>query len=138
MKDGSLKIGTKGGPQVSVPIAEPENIEDVRTLSRGSEIVVLRCFTRGWRIENQERSGARDYVRENGGKLEEAELAKGAAKIVAEYDPTKVAERLGRPRAPKKVTLPAGVKSMTPDKLAELLAAQGVEVVMEEAEAVPA
>lgn len=129
MKQGTIRIGVTDGAKVKVPINEPETIDDLQKLSRGSEQVLVRWATRGYRIECQERSGARDFVRENA-SLPEAELTRKTAEFVASYDPTKVVERTGRPRKPVTVTVPKGKKSMSRDEVAAMLAAAGLKVEM--------
>ena len=122
MQSVPLKIGTKqeGKEPYKVPVNLAESVEEIQSLSRGDMKVVLRCFNRGWRIENQERSGARDKFRA-GGTVEEV------AAIVANYDPTKVVPRAGRPAAPKEITLPKGKKNFSAQELAELLAKSGIK-----------
>lgn len=120
MKIGKLRVGAKGTREaVTVPVREAENVDDMEELSNGSADVVVRCFNRGWRIESQERSGAREAFRE--GKTE-AEIAS----IVAGYDPTVVKPRA--PRAPKVVELTPGKETYSRDELAALLAAKGIQV----------
>lgn len=130
MKSITLRVGDKASkrPPVKVPLNIAENPSEMVTLAKGSEAVVVRCFNRGWRIENQERSGARDKFKEGGDEA-------AVAAIVASYDPTKVAERTGGTRKPKTVTLPKGKKSFSADDLKALLAAQGIQVADEGAEA---
>jgi hypothetical protein len=132
MKSGKLRIGVKGGAKVVVPIQEPETIDDVNTLSRGNLAVVLRCYTRGWRIENQERSGARDEVRDKkNASLDGEALTKLIAEKVQNYDPTAVAAR--GPKTPKviKLAVKKGQK-LTTEQLSEMLAAQGINVELAE------
>lgn len=120
MKLAKLRVGAKGDREaVTVPVREAENVEDMEELSNGSTDVVVRCYNRGWRIENQERSGARDAFRE--GKTEEE-----IAQIVADYDPTIVKARA--PRKPREITVPAGKESFSQDDLAALLAQHGIQV----------
>jgi hypothetical protein len=132
MKEGTIKIGVKGGFSCKVPIQEPETFEDLRSLSRGNPQVLARWSNRGYRIECQERSGARDVIHENqqrlkSGELTEAALTRLVAEKVAAFDPTTAAERSGRPRKPVVVAVKKGAK-LTPEQFAELLAAQGVRV----------
>lgn len=122
MKTSNLRVGAKGERKaITVPVRTAETLEDMNDLSKGTLAVVLRCFNRGYRIESQERSGAREAFRE--GKPE-AEIAN----LVATYDSTAVRPRgEGRPRKPVEVKLTKGKKSYTPDELAALLAAAGVK-----------
>jgi hypothetical protein len=134
MKTAQLKVGIKGKEAVQVPLQIPENTQDLLTLAKGNEEVVLRCFKRGWAIENQERSGARDTFREatEAGKTKE-EIQALCAADVAGYDPTVAAAR-GGPRARKPVTIKAGPggKLSMADFRAQLEAA-GVKLNFEEA-----
>lgn len=126
MKTISLKIGDKksGRQAVKVPLSIAENASDMMTLAKSNEAVVVRCFNRGWRIENQERSGARDAFKE-------AKDDAAIAAVVSAYDPTKVAERTGGTRKPKTVTLPKGKRNFSADDLKALLAANGIQVAEE-------
>lgn len=128
MKTISLKIGDRksGRDPVKVPLLIPENLSDMTELARNNTDVVVRCFTRGWRIENQERSGAREAFGE--GKTEHE-----IAKVVADYDPTEVRARgSSGPRKPKTITLPKGKKTFSAADLKALLEAQGVVVASED------
>lgn len=121
MKIFNLKVGDKksGRAAVKVPLQVAENSADMIALAKNDEAVAVRCFNRGWKIENQERSGARDAFKE--GKDEAA-----IAQIVATYDPTKVAERGPRtPKAPPTVKL-AQKSRYTLEELQAALAAAGV------------
>lgn len=122
MKTFNLKVGTKGTREaVKVPLQVAENSTDMIGLARGNEAVVVRCFNRGWKIENQERSGARDAFRDG------ADQAKIAG-IVAGYDPTKVTERTRGPAKPKVVKLAKGKTKYSLEELQAALAAQGFQV----------
>lgn len=133
MKAIGLKVGDKASkrPAFKVPLQIAESASDATALAKNNEAVLVRCFNRGWRIENQERSGARDAFK--AGKSE-AEIAA----VVAGYDPTKVSERTFGPRKPKTVTLPKGKKNFTADDLKALLEAQGIVVADEGAAPAPA
>lgn len=122
MKEGKLKVGAKstGRPSVVVPCSLAENVEDMTKLAHGDVGVVVRCFNRGFRIESQERSGAREAFKEG-------QTPEQIAAIVAAYDPTQVAERAKGPKPPKEIKLKAGKKSYTPDEIAELLKSAGVK-----------
>lgn len=121
MKTESLRVGAKGAREaIKVPVRIAENLEDMQALTKGNLGVVLRCFNRGFRIESQERSGAREKFRENGTPEE-------IAKLVAEYDPTVVRPRVAGPRKPAEVKLQKGKKSYTPEELGALLAAAGIK-----------
>lgn len=121
MKAISLKIGKKGArAAVNVPLQVAENPSDVLELVRGNESVLVRCFNRGWRIENQERSGARDA-------FGEGKTVEDIAGIVASYDPSAITPRTSGPRVPKTVKIEKG-KSYSADDLRALLEAQGIKV----------
>lgn len=123
MKTVPLKIGAKGGDRkpIKVPCQLAESTEDMTKLSKGNLAVMTRCFNRGYRIESQERSGAREAFK--AGKPD-AEIAA----LVNDYDPTKVAERVpGAPRT-KTVKLTAAQTKLPAEQLLELLKAQGVNV----------
>lgn len=126
MKTISLRIGDKKSKRdaVKVPLQIAENLTDMSQLAKQNEAVVVRCFNRGWRIENQERSGARDAFGE--GKTEQE-----VAQTVASYDPTVVTPRTGGVRKPKTVALPKGKKNFSADDLRALLEAQGIKVEVE-------
>lgn len=121
MKTETLRVGAKGTREaVKVPVKIAENLEDMNTLTKGNLAVVIRCFNRGFRIESQERSGAREAFRENKSPDE-------IAKLVAEYDPTVVHPRSTGPRKPAEIKLTKGKKTYTPEEMAALLAAAGVK-----------
>jgi hypothetical protein len=129
VKTANLKVGIKGAEAVQVPLRIPENTQEMLELCKGSEEVLQRCFKRGWAIENQERSGARDTFRElhEAGKPKD-EIIAAVAKTVADYDPTSVAARGGaRPRKPVEIKAGPGGKLSMDDFLAQLAAA-GVKV----------
>ncbi len=112
MKTVTLKIGAKGVNPVKVPLQKAENIDDLSKLARGSVEVITRWANRGLAIEHQERSGARDRLRELRSKtgadaLSEEQITADIAKIVAEYDPTVAAAR-GGPRERKPIEIKAG------------------------------
>jgi hypothetical protein len=121
MKTESLRVGVKGDrPAVKVPVRIAETLEDVQVLTKGQLPVFLRMFNRGFRIESQERSGAREAFRE--GQPEE-----NIAKLVADYDATVVRPRVAGPRKPVEVKLQKGKRSYSPDELAALLQAAGIK-----------
>lgn len=121
MKQVNLKVGAKGErPPVVVPVNIAENVDDMTSLAKNNVGVIVRCFNRGFRIESQERSGAREAFKA-GKTVEEI------AKIVTGYDPTEVSVRGGGPRPPKEVKLRPGKKSYTPDEIRALLADAGVK-----------
>lgn len=128
MKTATLRVGVKGQKPFNVPVRTAENLEDVKELAKNSAEVVTRCFNRGFRIESQERSGARDAFRE--GKSEPE-----IAQMVATYDPTQVVARSSGPRKPKEIKLVKGKKSYTPEEISALLAASGVKANLVPAEA---
>ena len=129
MKTAQLKVGIKGAEAVQVPLQIPENVDEMLTLSKNNQDVVLRCFKRGWAIENQERSGARDTFRElhSAGKSKEEILA-ACSKDVAEYDPT-VAGNRGGPRVRKPVEIKTGENGkISLDDFRAQLEAAGIKV----------
>lgn len=129
MKTVQLKVGIKGAQAVQVPLRKAETVDDMSTLAKGNIDVITRCFNRGWAIENQERSGARDTFRE---KTEagapQDEIVKACAEDVATYDPTVQSARGGaRPRKPVTITAPASGK-LTLEEFRRQLEAAGVKV----------
>lgn len=137
MEVGKLRIGIKNEDAATVPVQLAENVEDMQSLARKSVPVVLRCFNRGWRIECQERSGARDEFRKLSiAKKPAEEIMTACAKKVADYDPTAVVERVGRPKAPIKLAVKKGKKTFTADDVLKLLQDAGVKAeITEEAAA---
>lgn len=132
MKTVNLKVGIKGAEALTVPTRIAENPSELMELARQNPDVVVRWANRGKRIEDQERSGARDTFREavekaGGGEAFKANTAlveetrRAIAKVVAEYDPT-VAQARGGPRGPRQVTIaaPKGGKFTMDDFLAAL------------------
>lgn len=135
MKTDKVKVGAKFGTehfQVECNIRLPETVEEMLALARGSLPFVLQMFIRGWRIWNQEQSGARDFIQASTvTQREQADFASKVQKIMDEADPTAPPKRSGRPAQPKEVTItPEQVKALKgdPQKFAELLAAQGIKV----------
>lgn len=135
MKQAKLKVGVKGVEPVIVPIDEPENVEDLQKLSKGDPKVLVRWATRGYRIECQERSGARDHVRDFSGKIPPEQLAKEVTEIIAKFDPKVLQPRTGRPKKPVEVKLPKGQKTFTAADLAKILAESGIKANVSEAAA---
>lgn len=141
MQTGKLKVGIKGGTRkpVVVAVQEADTIDDIQKLSRGALPVVIRCFNRGWRIENQERSGARDKFRDLPANTTDEQAIALIQQIVTEYDPTKVVPRTGRPSTPKEVKLAKGKKTYTVEELKALMASSGIKAnFVEEGAAAPA
>lgn len=131
MKTANLKVGVKGVPAITVPVRDPETLEDLQTLSKGSLEVLIRWARRGFRIECQERSGARDAVREAGtaGQSDDAAKAKltqSVGAIVASFDPTVVTPRATGPRKPVELKVQKG-KRYSQEELAALLAGAGIK-----------
>lgn len=131
MKTANLKVGVKGVPAVTVPIRDPETLEDLQTLSKGSLEVLIRWARRGFRIECQERSGARDAVREAGAAGQADDAGKAAlttrvGQIVAAFDPTVVTPRATGPRPPVQLKVQKG-KKYSQEELAALLTAAGIK-----------
>ncbi len=125
MKTIKLRVGKKSSDRdaVHVPLQVAENLGDVQTLAKDKEAVIVRCFNRGWRILNQEGSGARDAFGD--GKSEEE-----IAALIAGFDASEIKERVGRPKKPVKLST-GGKKSMTVEDFKAQLAAQGVNVEIE-------
>ena len=133
--DGKLKVGAKGLAAVTVPVKEAENVEDLSTLAKGDAAVIVRWANRGFRIESQERSGAREKLRElrQSGASDE-EVTKQIAELVANYDPTQKAAR-GGPRGPKQVTIKTGKGGkIDAASFVEQLKAAGINVNFQQAE----
>ncbi len=133
MEVGKLRIGVKGADAVTVPVQLAETVPDMQELAQENIGVIVRCFNRGFRIENQERSGARDTFRElftQGKPAEEIQAA--CAKKVEDYDPTAVVERVGRPKKPVKIRAAKGKKSFSQEELLDLLAKAGVTATFED------
>jgi len=128
MKAIELKIGDKKSKReaVKVPLQVPENLAELNSRAKGSEAVVLRWAIRGYRIECQERSGARDAFK--AGKT-----AEEIATIVNNYDPTAAVVRTRTPAAPKTITVPKGKKTFSAEEFKALLAQAGVQAVEAEA-----
>lgn len=141
MKTKELKVGIKGADPVKVPLRVAESVDDILELTKNDPAVTVRIFNRGWAIENQERSGARDTLRT---MVEEKAAADAITSAVAEkvsgYDPTVVQARTGNrgPRV-KNVEIKAakGGKLSMDDFLAQLKAA-GVNVNIADGEAAAA
>lgn len=138
MKIETVKIGSKIGTehvQVECKLRVPENVAEMSELAKGSGEFVVQMFVRGWRIWNQEQSGARDAVAQSTA-AERKDMPAFTAKIqgiVDSADPTAPAKRTGRPAGPKEVKvsqndLKAAIEGNDMTKLAELLAAQGVKL----------
>lgn len=127
--DGKLKIGGKGVAAVTVPIREPENLEDLNELAKGDIKVITRWATRGHRIESQERSGARDRLKElrAEGKLDETAITAEIAKLVFDYDATAQAAR-GGPRTRKPVVIKTTNGKVDMSSFLAQLAAAGIKV----------
>jgi hypothetical protein len=136
MKTGKVKVGTKFGTehvQVECNIQLPENVDDMLKLARGSGDFVVQMFTRGWRIWEQEQSGARDFVEQSTveQRKDTVKFAGAVQAVIDKADPTAPPKRSGRPAAPREVTItPEQIKALKgdPQKFAELLAAQGIKV----------
>ena len=127
MKSATLAIGATGIDKRKVQFDEATTVDELVQQAKESDDVILRWANRGRRIELQERSGARDWLKENQSLSEEDQITK-LTEMVNNYDPTIVKERKAPARKPKQVTLPKGKKSFSPDELAALLQAQGVQV----------
>jgi hypothetical protein len=133
--DGKLAVGAKGLTKVVVPVREAENIEDLSNLAKGNVEVITRWANRGFRIESQERSGAREKLRElRAANTDEAEVVRQISELVANYDPTQKAAR-GGPRGPKQVTIKTGKGGkIDAASFVEQLKAAGINVNFQQAE----
>lgn len=134
--DGKLKVGAKGLTAVTVPVKEAENVEDLSTLAKGDASVIVRWANRGFRIESQERSGAREKLRElRTANASDEQVTSEISQLVANYDPTQKAAR-GGPRGPKQVTIKTGKGGkIDAASFVEQLKAAGINVNFAEAEA---
>jgi hypothetical protein len=126
MKQAEIKVGGRGVPAIKVLGNLAENVEDAIALSRNNPAVLVRCFNRGLRIEYQEKSGARDALKEGKSQTE-------VQALVTNYDPTAVAARTRKPKEAPKLRVAKGQK-FTFESLKALAAAQGI-VIEEEAPA---
>jgi hypothetical protein len=133
----NLSVGVKIGTEsfsVDCKLPIPETVEDCVRLSKGSASFHAQMFERGWRIWNQEQTGARDVVRD-ATVAERKDVPKLAAKVQAVIDaadPLTPPKRTGRPATPKEAKMtPAIVEAMKSgdaSKLAAELAAQGIRL----------
>lgn len=143
MKQVPLKIGAKGLGAVKVPLNVPETIDELTTAAKNSPEVVVRWAKRGFAIEHQERSGARETFREmKQSGADDAAIQAAVAEKVNSYDPTAVKPRTssGTSRKPKQVTVKSGPNGKAPS-LADFLAqlkAQGVNVSIDDGSGTPA
>lgn len=135
MKNEKLNVGCKIGTEkfaveCVLPIAE--TIEDVQKLGK-SDAFVCQMFNRGWRIWNQEQSGARDVV--EGATVAErkdrATLTTKVQAVIDAADPLTPPKRTGRPAAPVNVKvddkMKAAMQSGDLVTLQAMLAAAGVK-----------
>jgi hypothetical protein len=140
MKNATLKVGIDKPTAVSVtvPYLEAVTQADIEAryrvkfageVSAESLAVLTRQLDRTHRIESQERSGARDVVKDNSGKTE-AEIAALVAPVVANYDPFANAAR-GRSAGPKEaiVDAPKGMTKAMLEEIAKQALAGGVKLV---------
>ena len=120
MKQGELKVGTKGGPILKVPFTQAETLVEAVTLCRGNETVAVHMFNRGWRIAGQGESGARDAVRD-GASVDEV------IAILTAWDPT--TKKVRAPRGPRTVAIDAKIgEKLTFEQFAAMLAEKGIKV----------
>jgi hypothetical protein len=121
--------------KVVVPVKEAENVEDLSTLAKSDANVIVRWANRGFRIESQERSGAREKLRElRAAGTPNEEVVRQISELVANYDPTAKAAR-GGPRGPKQVTIKTGKGGkIDAASFVEQLKAAGINVNFAEAE----
>lgn len=139
MKTVELKVGIKGADAIKVPCPIAESVDDMLKLAKGNQDVVVRCFNRGFRIEAQEKSGARDEFKTlwDAGKRGD-ELRGPIAAKVANFDPTVSQPRSSGPRKPRDVKIDPAKKSYTPEEFRALLEASGVKVNFVDGNAAPA
>lgn len=140
MKNEKLNVGCKIGTEkyaveCVLPIAE--TIEDVQKLGK-SDAFVCQMFNRGWRIWNQEQSGARDVV-ECATLAERKDRATLTAKVQAvidSADPLTPPKRSGRPAAPVNVKVDDAMKKAMASgdivALQAMLTAAGVKATFNE------
>lgn len=129
MKQGELKVGTKGGPILKVPFSQAETLAEAVTLCRGNEKVAVQMFNRGWRIAGQGESGARDAVRD-GGSVDEV------IALLTAWDPT--VKKARGPRGPRTVAINAKVgQKLSFEQFAAMLAEKGIVVKTDETAAAP-
>lgn len=123
MKTVNLRIGKRGGPFTTVPIDEPETVEEFRSLhpGDGGEKFLVDCANRGRRIRIQEVS--RDKVEElaTAGKTAE-EIQAGVFDVLSSTD---ITEKQPRQAPKRKVKLPEGKTTFSADELKAMLEAQG-------------
>lgn len=133
----NLNVGAKFGTEhfaVECKLLVPENLADCKTLAKGSEPFIAQMFERGWRIWNQEQTGARDIVREStvAQRKDVATLTARVQLAIDSADPLSPPKRTGRPATPKDVKVDAEIakamKAGDTAKLTELLAAQGIKI----------
>lgn len=144
MKNDTIKVGvttrSKNAPapfdySVEVKIKRAETLADVRQLAENDEAYIVACFNRAHDINLQERSGAREAVRDlliKSGVTSEQKLTAeqkrqitaAATKCVDEYDHTEK-----RARTPRQTVVTLDASAMQdPAKLVETLRAQGITV----------
>lgn len=136
MLANKLKVGVKTPEvfSVEVDLQVPENIDEQMILARNDLEFQNQCFVRGWRIINQEASGARDRISASTHeeRKNREKLTIDVQTIVTSFDPTAPAKRAGRPAKPVEVTvddkMTAAMAAGDVSGLQALLAAAGVKV----------
>lgn len=137
MRIEKVTVGSKIGTEVvkvECAVRVPDTTEDMLELARQSLPFVVKMFTRGWRIWNQEQSGARDFVAASTveQRKDGTAFAKSVQEIIDTADPTAPAKRTGRPAKAPELTVNAEIqkamKKGDMNALAALLAAQGVKL----------
>jgi hypothetical protein len=138
MEKATLQIGVKDF-SIEVEFSQPTTLSDVHVAARKDEEYIVSKFVRGYRIDLQEKSGAREYVREMlKGKSAAAAMKDeafkkvvkaGIEKLLKEFDPS--AERKRGPRGPQEVKVTADEMKAAgndPQKLMALMISKGVKI----------
>jgi hypothetical protein len=125
MKSEQIKVGAKSKSaraQIALNYRRPEDVADCLAICEGNESAVAALFNRGYTIWLQDRFG-RPMFEENAPAAEIQEIFMNAVPGVSK----------GHSQArSKEVVIPKG-QSFSPSQIAELLAKQGIKVVMTEA-----
>lgn len=132
-----LSVGCKIGTEhysVDCILQIPENVADCVTLAKGSESFVAQMFERGWRIWNQEQTGARDVVREATAAMraDVPQMTKAVQAVIDAADPLTPPKRSGRPAQPKEAKMTPEIQALMKKGdtagLAAELAKQGIKI----------
>lgn len=122
MRNESIKVGAKSKSaraQIALNYRRPENVADCLAICEGNEIAVASLFNRGYTIWLQDRFGRPMF--EEGKTVEEMQQSFSSAVP----GKTKGVSR----KVQKTVAIPKGQKTFTPEEVAKLLQAQGINVV---------